>query len=185
MCRFWEGNIVTLYCAIAFSHFDPISASVPRAVAVRTLFLLSFVSFWFDIFTINSLCTEDIDLVDGYSYFLVAGLISLDWSVDWQAVLASYEVAQRGDMDISRLSRRNGSSCRDRRGSGRRSGHRKKNRGGAIEDRRTKDADIWTDMSRKSQAGEGVESQDALGDQRNKGASSLSTVGVKSRKCGF
>jgi hypothetical protein len=29
------------------------------------------------------------------------------------------------------------------------------------------DADIWTHMGRRRQAGEGVESQDALGDERN------------------
>ncbi|KAG9235617.1 hypothetical protein BJ875DRAFT_266209 [Amylocarpus encephaloides] len=42
------------------------------------LFLLSFVSFWFGIFTFNFLHTEDIDFVNGYSYFIIAGLMSLD-----------------------------------------------------------------------------------------------------------
>lgn len=40
------------------------------------------------IFIFNSLHTDDIDLVDGYSYFIVAGVLSLDW----QNVLASLRV---------------------------------------------------------------------------------------------
>lgn len=40
------------------------------------------------IFIFNSLHTDDIDLVDGYSYFIVAGVLSLDW----QDVLASLRV---------------------------------------------------------------------------------------------
>jgi hypothetical protein len=42
-------------------------------------FLLSLVSFLFGIFKFNSLHTEDLDLADGYSYFIIAGLLSLDW----------------------------------------------------------------------------------------------------------
>jgi len=56
------------------------------------LFLLFFVSFLFGIFTFNSLHTEDINLVDGYSYFIIAGLISLNWSLDWQNILESLQV---------------------------------------------------------------------------------------------
>jgi hypothetical protein len=43
------------------------------------LFLFSFISFLLGIFTFNSLHTEDIDLVDGYSYFIIICLMSLDW----------------------------------------------------------------------------------------------------------
>jgi len=53
------------------------------------LFLLSCISLSFGIFTFNSLHTEDIDLVDGYSCFIIAGLMSLDWFLDWQNVLQS------------------------------------------------------------------------------------------------
>jgi hypothetical protein len=56
------------------------------------LFLLSFVSFWFGIFTFNFLHTEDIDFVDGYSYFIMAGLICLNWSRDSQNMLESLQV---------------------------------------------------------------------------------------------
>jgi hypothetical protein len=28
---------------------------------------------------LNSLHTEDLDLADGYSYFIITGLLSLDW----------------------------------------------------------------------------------------------------------
>jgi hypothetical protein len=52
------------------------------------LFLLSFISFLFGIFTFNSLHTEDIDLVDGYSYFFIICLICLDW----QNILVSLQV---------------------------------------------------------------------------------------------
>ncbi|TQW01895.1 general amidase GmdA [Cordyceps javanica] len=57
------------------------------------LFVFSFVSFWFGIFTFNFLHTEDIDLVDGYSYFIIARLISLDWSIGWQIVLPGIDVS--------------------------------------------------------------------------------------------
>ncbi|PVH91438.1 hypothetical protein DM02DRAFT_678092 [Periconia macrospinosa] len=117
--------IITFYCAIAISHYDPTPASaVPRAVAPQTsfsnansttsyicktdglgailiaitpycvlcpstpFFFLSLISFVFGIFRFNSLHTEDIDLIDGYSYFIFAGVLSLDW----QDVLVSVRV---------------------------------------------------------------------------------------------
>jgi hypothetical protein len=51
-------------------------------------FFLSLISFLFGIFKFNSLHTEDIDLTDGYSYFIIAGLLSLDQ----QNFLASFQV---------------------------------------------------------------------------------------------
>jgi hypothetical protein len=51
-------------------------------------FFLSLISFLFGIFKFNSLHTEDLDLADGYSYFIIAGLLSLDW----QNVLVSLQV---------------------------------------------------------------------------------------------
>jgi hypothetical protein len=51
-------------------------------------FFLSLISFLFGIFKFNSLHTEDIDLIDGYSYFIIAGVLSLDW----QNVLVSLQV---------------------------------------------------------------------------------------------
>jgi hypothetical protein len=42
----------------------------------------------FGIFKFNSLYTEDIDLIDGYSYFIIAGVLS----IDWQNVLVSLQV---------------------------------------------------------------------------------------------
>ncbi|KFY65576.1 hypothetical protein V496_02463 [Pseudogymnoascus sp. VKM F-4515 (FW-2607)] len=47
-------------------------------------FLLCLISFLFGIFIFNSLHTEDLDLAEGYSYFIIAALIS----IDWQNVLA-------------------------------------------------------------------------------------------------
>jgi hypothetical protein len=41
-------------------------------------FFLSLISFFFGIFKFNSLHAEDIDLIDGYSYFIIAGVLSLD-----------------------------------------------------------------------------------------------------------
>jgi hypothetical protein len=52
------------------------------------LFLFSFISFLFGIFTFNSLHTEAIDLIDGYSYFIIIILICLDW----QNALVSLQV---------------------------------------------------------------------------------------------
>jgi hypothetical protein len=52
------------------------------------LFLSSFIFFIFGIFTFNSLHTEDIDLVDGYLYFIIIHLICLDW----QNALVSLQV---------------------------------------------------------------------------------------------
>lgn len=46
----------------------------------------------FSIFTFNFLQTEGIDFVDGYSYFIVACLISLDWSIGWQTVFGRLQV---------------------------------------------------------------------------------------------
>jgi hypothetical protein len=51
-------------------------------------FSLSLISFLFGIFKFNSLHMEDLDLADGYSYFIIAGLLSLDW----QNVLESLQV---------------------------------------------------------------------------------------------
>src|SRR2546429_8179371 len=51
-------------------------------------FFLYLISFLFGIFKFNSLHTEDLDLADGYSYFIIAGLLSLDW----QNVLVSLQV---------------------------------------------------------------------------------------------
>jgi hypothetical protein len=53
-----------------------------------SFFLLSLTSFVFGIFIFNSLHTDDIDLIDGYSYFIIAGVLSLDW----QNILASFRV---------------------------------------------------------------------------------------------
>ncbi|KAG9229913.1 hypothetical protein BJ875DRAFT_473634 [Amylocarpus encephaloides] len=122
--------IVTFYCVIAISHYDPTPASRPSSVALRTplhgansttphicktgvresfedldavliamtpysvlcpstaLFLLAIITFLLGISTFNYLHTEDIDLVDGYSYFVIAGLMALDW----QNVLESLRV---------------------------------------------------------------------------------------------
>jgi hypothetical protein len=51
-------------------------------------FSLSLISFLFGILKFNSLHMDDLDLADGYSYFIVAGLLSLDW----QNVLESLQV---------------------------------------------------------------------------------------------
>ena len=51
-------------------------------------FFLSLISFLFGIFKFNSLHTEDIELIDGYSYFIIPGVLSLDW----QNVLVSLQV---------------------------------------------------------------------------------------------
>lgn len=50
--------------------------------------LISLISFLFGIFKFNSLHTEDIGLIDGYSYFIIAGVLSLDW----QNILVSVQV---------------------------------------------------------------------------------------------
>jgi hypothetical protein len=52
-------------------------AIIPYSVLcpTTTIFFLSLISFLFGIFKFNSLHTEDIDLVDGYSYFIIVGLI--------------------------------------------------------------------------------------------------------------
>lgn len=125
--------VVTFYCAIVISHYDPTSLSIPDAAALQSLlsdansmetsckssaqksfhgfdavlvaittysllcpstalFLLSLFLFLFGISTFNFLHTEDVDLVDGYSYFIIAGLISVDWSLDWQDILKSLQV---------------------------------------------------------------------------------------------
>jgi hypothetical protein len=51
-------------------------------------FFLCLVFFLLGIFKFNSMHTEDLDLADGYSYFIIAGLLSLDW----QNVLVSLQV---------------------------------------------------------------------------------------------
>lgn len=51
-------------------------------------FFLSLISFLLGIFKFNSLHTEDIDLIDGYSYFIIMGLLSLDE----QNTLVSFQV---------------------------------------------------------------------------------------------
>jgi hypothetical protein len=53
-----------------------------------TVFFLSLISFVFGIFVFNFLHTDDIDLIDGYSYFIIVGVLSLDW----HDVLASLRV---------------------------------------------------------------------------------------------
>ncbi|KAM3149154.1 hypothetical protein ABEW05_010592 [Botrytis cinerea] len=95
---FNDANSTTPYCKTgvreSFGSLDTLLIEItPYSVLCpsTTLFLFSFVSFWIGIFTFNFLHTEDIDLVDGYSYFIIAGLMSLDWSVDWQTVLVSLQ----------------------------------------------------------------------------------------------
>lgn len=51
-------------------------------------FFLCLVSFLFGIYKFNSLHTEDLDLADGYSYFIITAVISLDW----ENVLVSLQV---------------------------------------------------------------------------------------------
>jgi hypothetical protein len=57
-----------------------------------TLFFLSLITFVFGIFVFNFLHTDDIDLIDGYSYFIITGVLCLDW----QDVLASLRVTMPG-----------------------------------------------------------------------------------------
>ncbi|KAF9693136.1 hypothetical protein EKO04_008586 [Ascochyta lentis] len=66
---------------IAITPYSVLCPSTP-------LFCLSLTSFVFGIFMFNFLHTHDIDLVDGYSYFILAGVLSLDW----QNVSASLRV---------------------------------------------------------------------------------------------
>jgi hypothetical protein len=65
----------------AMTPFSVLCPSTP-------FFFLYLVSFVFGIFKFNSLHTEDLDLADGYSFFIIAGLLSLDW----QNVLVSLQV---------------------------------------------------------------------------------------------
>jgi hypothetical protein len=51
-------------------------------------FFFSLISFLFGIFKFNSLHTEDLDLADGYSFFIITGLLSLNW----QNVLVSLQI---------------------------------------------------------------------------------------------
>ena len=71
----------------AISPYSVLCPSTP-------FFFLSLISFLFGIFKFNSLHTEDLDLTDGYSYFIIAGLFSLDW----QNVLVSLQVTMPIDI---------------------------------------------------------------------------------------
>ncbi|KAF2015481.1 hypothetical protein BU24DRAFT_491721 [Aaosphaeria arxii CBS 175.79] len=54
-----------------------------------TLFLLSLLTFILGILKFNALHTQDIDLVDGYAYFVFVGVISLDWDDVWVSIRAT------------------------------------------------------------------------------------------------
>ncbi|KAE9364166.1 hypothetical protein N431DRAFT_388104 [Stipitochalara longipes BDJ] len=68
----------------ALTAITPYSVLCPST----PFFLLYLVSFVFGIFKFNLLHTEDLDLADGYSFFVIAGLISLDW----KNVLVSFQI---------------------------------------------------------------------------------------------
>lgn len=65
----WQINVVP----------NTVNNTLQRALFQHAIFFLSLISFVFGIFKFNSLHTEDLDFADGYSYFIIAGLLSLDW----------------------------------------------------------------------------------------------------------